>query len=173
MEKKTCNKCKKRFTRQWNLNRHLKDIHNISYSGENDIVKKKYDLPTYSSSSPINNEHFRNSENKLVEMNYNPNRPKHPNFTDRFSPDGGYNNGFYQNYELFPVDKKEPKLTIQDGIRIITALQILQNLLPRFYPNNNVIRAICVLRYQCYIKHSDQPLKDFYKQYNLWHLWPK
>ena len=30
MEKKICTVCKKRFTRQWNLARHLKDIHNIS-----------------------------------------------------------------------------------------------------------------------------------------------
>jgi len=172
MQKKICKECKKRFTRQWNLKRHLKDIHNISDHGENEIVKQKYDRPTYSSLSQTNNEYFRNSENKMSEMNYNPNRPEYHNFTNRFGSDRNYINEVYQNYELSSVDKKEQKLTIQDGIRIQKALQILKNVLPRFYPNNIVIRAIFYLRYQCNTKHSDQPLKDFYKKYHIRHLWP-
>ena len=43
MEKKQCKVCKKRFTRQWNLERHLKGIHNISEYGENNMVKQKYE----------------------------------------------------------------------------------------------------------------------------------
>lgn len=172
MEKKKCNKCRKRFTRRWNLTRHLKYIHNLSDDGQHDIVKPKYDRPTYSSPSPIKNEYIMNSENKMSEMNYNLHPPKSHNFTKRFFGDEYYNNGCYQNYELFTVDKKEPKLTIPDGIRIINALRILQHILPRFYPNNVVIRVICFLKYQCYTKHSDEPLKDFYKQHGLWHLWP-
>ena len=43
MEKKICTVCKKRFTRQGNVDRHFKDIHNISDYGENDITKRKND----------------------------------------------------------------------------------------------------------------------------------
>lgn len=172
MEKKLCNKCNKRFTRQWNLQRHLKSIHNISDYGKNDNVKQKYDRPTYSDPSPIKNEHSRYSENKLSYLKHYQNPSNYHNFTNRFYSEGDYNNCFYQNYELFPIEKKEPKLTIQDGIRIQTALRILKNVLPRFYPYNAVIRALCWLNYQCNTKHSDQPLKDFYKKYNIWHLWP-
>lgn len=40
MKKKVCNLCKKRFTRQWNLGRHMQDIHHISESCENHMVKQ-------------------------------------------------------------------------------------------------------------------------------------
>jgi hypothetical protein len=172
VEKRQCNKCKKRFTRQWNLQRHLKSIHNISDYGKNDIVKQKYYHPIYSDPSTINNEHSMNPEHKMSDLKHDPSPSKYHNFTNRFYSEGYYNNWFYQNYELFSIEKKEPKLTIQDGIRIQTALRILKNVLPRFYPYNAVIRALCWLNYQCNTKHSDQPLKDFYKKYNIWYLWP-
>jgi hypothetical protein len=55
MKKKICTVCKKRFTRQWNLDRGLKDIHNIS-DYENDVTKRKNDRSRYSSIYPIKNE---------------------------------------------------------------------------------------------------------------------
>jgi hypothetical protein len=172
MKKKVCNKCNKRFTRQWNLQRHLKSIQNISEYGKNDNVKQKYDRPTYSDPSPIKNEHSSYCENTISHMKHYPNPSNYHNFTNRFYSEGDYNNCFYQNDELFSIEKKGPKLTIQDGLRIQTALRILKNVLPRFYPYNAVIGALCWLNYQCYTKHSDQPLKDFYKKYYIWHLWP-
>ena len=68
----------------------------------------------------------------------------------------------YQKYEFVPRDKKEPKLTIKDGIRIRTAFQILQNVLPRFYPNTAVNSVICWLKYQCNTKRTGEPWKDFF-----------
>ena len=56
MEKKVCNLCKKRFTRQWNLGRHMQDIHHISESCENHMVKQKYEDPPYSNPSRLRNE---------------------------------------------------------------------------------------------------------------------
>jgi uncharacterized Zn-finger protein len=53
MEKKVCNLCKKRFTRQWNLERHMQDIHHISEYGENNLVKQNYEVPPNSDSSTI------------------------------------------------------------------------------------------------------------------------
>ncbi|MGI9011922.1 MAG: hypothetical protein ACR2F1_12140 [Nitrososphaeraceae archaeon] len=160
---------KKRFTRQWNLARHLKDIHNISDDGEHDIVKQKYDHPNYSNPSPIKNEQIRNSENKMSEMNYNLHPPKYHNFTNRFSSDGYYYNS-YENFELFPVDKKKPKLTLQDRIRIQKCLGDLKNILLRYLPNHAVIGMIRWLNYQCCTQHSDQPLKDFCRKNNLWYF---
>jgi hypothetical protein len=136
MKKKLCNKCNKRFTRQWKLQRHLKSIHNISDYGKNDNVKQKYDRPTLFRSISSNNEHSWYSENKISHRKHSPNPSNYHNFTNRFYREGDYNNWFYQNYDLFPIEKKEPKLRIQDGIRIQTALRILKNVLPRFYPYN-------------------------------------
>jgi hypothetical protein len=124
MKKKLCNKGNKRFTRPWNLQRHLKNIYNISEYGKNDNVKQKYDRPTYSDPSPIKNEHARYSENKISEMKHYPNPSKYHNFTNRSYSEGDYNNWFYQKHEQFHIEKKEPKLTIQDGIIIQTALRI-------------------------------------------------
>ena len=120
----------------------------------------------------MKNDHSRCSENKISEMKHYPNPSKYHNFTNKFYSEEDYNNWFYQNYELFPIEKRKPKLTIQDGIRIQTALRILKNVLPRFYPYNAVIRRLCWLNYLFNTKHSDQPLEDFYKKYNIWYLWP-
>jgi hypothetical protein len=57
-------------------------------------------------------------------------------------------------------------------LRIKTAFQILQNVLSRFYPNTAVNSVIWWLKYQCNTKHTDEPWKDFFKMYNIWHLWP-
>jgi hypothetical protein len=122
MKKKLRTKCNKRFTRQWNLQRHLKRIHNISDYGKNDNVKQKYDRPTYSDPSPVI-EHSWYSENKISHRKHSPNPSNYHNFTNKFYREGDYNNWVYQNYDLFPIEKKEPKLTIQDGIRIQTALR--------------------------------------------------
>ena len=89
MNKKLCNKCIKRFTRQWNLQRHLKSIHNISDCGKNDNVNNN---PTYSDPSPIKNEHSRYSENKISHMKHYPNPSNYQNFTNRFYSEGDYNN---------------------------------------------------------------------------------
>ena len=82
MEKKICTVCKKRFTRQWNVDRHFKDIHNISDYGENDITKRKNDRFMYSSIYPSKNKRFRNSYTQLNEMNRYPNTPQYHNFTE-------------------------------------------------------------------------------------------
>jgi hypothetical protein len=79
----------------------------------------------------------------MNKMNHYSNTPQYHNFTQRFASYIFYNNWLYQKYEFVPKDKKEPKLTIKDGIRIRTAFQILQNVLPRFYPNTAVNNMIC------------------------------
>jgi hypothetical protein len=172
MEKKVCNLCKKRFTRQWNLERHKQNIHHISEYGENNLVKQKYEVPPNSDSSTIRKEQFRNCKNNTTEMDYYENPSEYHNFTKHSSSNDFYNNRFYDNFEPVLIDKKEYKLTIRDMIRIRRALQILRNFLQQIYPNYVVIPQICWLNYLCYTQNSIQPLRDFYKKYNLMNLWP-
>jgi hypothetical protein len=172
MEKKACNLCNKRFTRQWNLERHIQDIHHISEYGQNDMVKQKYEGPPYPYPSTNRNERYSNSENNTTEMYYYENPPEYPNLTNHYYRYDFYNNRLYSNFESVPIDKKENKLTIRDMIRIRRALQILRNFLQRIYPTYVVVQQICWLNYLCYTQNSIQPLGDFYKKYNLMHLWP-
>jgi hypothetical protein len=171
MERKICQVCNKRFTRQWNLERHVKDIHHISEYGENDMVKQKYEGPSYSYSPTIKYEQFRNSENNTNDMMYYENPLEYHNFTNHYSDKDLYNKRSYQNFEPFSIEKKEDKLTLRDMIRIRRRLQILKNFLLRIYPYHIVIRQICWLNYLCWNKKSIQPLRDFYQKNGLMHLW--
>ena len=171
MERKICQVCHKTFTRQWNLERHVNDIHHISEYGENNMVKQKYEDPSYSYSLTIKNEQFRNSENNTTDMMYYENPPEYHNFTNQYSNKDLYNKRFYQNFEPFSIDKKEDKLTLRDMIRIRRGLQILINFLQRIYPYHVVIIPICWLNYLCWTKKSIQPLRDFYQKNGLMHLW--
>jgi uncharacterized Zn-finger protein len=172
MEKKVCNLCSKRFTRQWNLERHIQDIHHISEYKANAMVKQKYEDSLYPYHSTIRYERYNNSENNTSELYYYANPAEYPNSTNHYSSYDFYNNRFYENFEPVQIDKKENKLTIRDMIRIRRALQILRNFFQRIYPNYVVIQQIFWLNYLCYTQKSIQPLKDFYKKYNLMHLWP-
>jgi hypothetical protein len=172
MENKNCTICKKRFTRQWNLERHMQDIHHISEYGENDMVKQKYEGSPYSNPSIFKNEQLRNFENNMTEMDYNQNPPENHTFSNHYSREDLYNNRFYENFEPFPPEKKENRLTIRDIVRIRRGLQILRNFLQQIYPNQIVIPQIYCLNYLCYTKKSIQPLRDFYEKYNLMGLWP-
>ena len=172
MEKKVCNLCKKRFTRQWNLGRHMQDIHQISELCENHMVKQKYERPPYSNPSILRNEQLRNSKTNTTKMDSYQNPSGYHTFTNHYYSEDLYNNRFYGNFEPFPIEKEKNKLTIQDIIRITRGLQILRNFLPRIYPNHVVIQLICWLNYLCYTKKSIQPLRDFYEKNYLMRLWP-
>jgi hypothetical protein len=172
MENKNCTICKKRFTRQWNLERHMQDIHHISEYGKNNMVKQKYEGSPYSYPSIFTNEQLRNFENNMTEMDYNQNPPENHTFSNHYSREDLYNNRFYENFEPFPPEKKENRLTIRDIVRIRRGLQILRNFLQQIYPNQIVIPQIYCLNYLCYTKKSIQPLRDFYEKYNLMGLWP-
>ena len=170
MVNKTCTVCKKKFTRQWNLERHLKDIHEIYQSRDNDMVKQRSDPYSYPFSRKKG--YFRNSENNMGEINNYQNPPEYNNFPIEFSTYDIHNHGFYENFEPFPI-KKEKNLTIGDMIRIRDGLQILRNFLQRIYPNYIVVQQICWLHYRCYTQKSIQPLRDFYIKNNLISLWPR
>jgi len=170
MEGITCNVCKKKFTRQWNLERHLQDIHMIPEYRENKMVRQKYEACVYPSA--IKNKDLRNPENSMGEINYYQKPPEYDSFTNGFPNYDLYNNMVYENVEAGPIDKKESGLTIREMAKIPHALIILRNYLQRFEPHLDAIDIIRSLHYQCYTQRSIQPWKDFYKKNNLGHLWP-
>jgi hypothetical protein len=113
MEKKVCNLCKKRFTRQWNLERHkqdihhiseyghMQDIHHISEYGKNNLVKQKYEVPPNTDSSTIRKEQFRNCKNNTTEMDYYENPSEYHNFTKHSSSNDFITIGFMTILNLF------------------------------------------------------------------------
>jgi hypothetical protein len=171
MNKKECEVCNKLFTRQWNLERHMQDIHHISEHGENERINQEYEDPPYSNPSTIRNEQFRTHANRTIEIDYSENPHQYHNVSNHYSSKDSYNNRVYENFEPFPMEKKEKKLTITDRMKLIRGLQFLKNFLPRIYPNHVVIQQIYWLNYLCYTQNSIQPLRDFFKKYNLMHLW--
>ena len=170
MEGITCYVCKQKFTRQYNMERHLQNIHKISEHQENNMVRRKYEAYIYPFT--IKNEDSRNPENSMGDMNHYQNPPGYYNFTNGFSNYDIFNNMVYENVEVGPIDKKESRLTIQDMAKIPHALIILKNYLQRFEPHRDVKSIIRSLHYQCYTQRSIQPLKDFYKKNKIGHLWP-
>jgi hypothetical protein len=149
----------------------MRDVHHLAEYRENDLFKQKNEGPPYSYSSTISNEQFRNSKNITSEMDYYENPLEYHNFKKHYFGNNFYNKSCYDNFEPVPIDNKEYKLTIPDMIRIRRALEILRNFLQRIYPNYVVIQQICWFNYLCYTHNSIQPLRDFYKKYNLMHLW--
>lgn len=169
---KVCRICERSFTRQWNLDRHMQDIHHIPKDGENYRIKQKYEGPQYTYPSSFRNEQFRIYENNTTETGYYEKPHEYPYNTYNYSSNDLYNNRFYDDFEPVPLDKKENKLTIHDMLRIQRGLKILINYLQRIYPNSVVVQQIYWLNYLCCTKKSIQPLRDFYQKKNLMHIWP-
>ncbi len=107
MEKKNCTICKKRFTRQWNLDRHLKDIHNISDYGENDIAKQKYDrFYLFNLYTQLRTSILGIPEHNMNEMNHYPNPPQYHNFTRDYASEYVIISGFIKIMNYFLERKR-------------------------------------------------------------------
>ena len=172
MENKTCKVCNKMFPRQWNLKRHLKDIHEIYEYRDVDLVKQKSE--SYSYPSSIKKEDFRNPENNMSKMNYYQIPPEFHNFTNEFSIYDIHNSKIYENFESISMDK-DSRLTLPDMRILQHALLILRNYLQRIYPNlpnQYIMNQLGSLYCLCYSKQSLQPLLNIYKRNRIWHLWP-
>ncbi len=172
MEKR-CYICNKIFSRQWNLERHLQDVHEIN----NDIRKGKrrggidgydYEYGQLSMNSAIN---LKKTESNNNDMDYKVNSYYYNNFSNIYPIPGYYNSEPYiysNNNSLF----KEETLSIDDKIKIQKALKFVENYLKRLYPKANVFPIISLLRNRCLREKSVEPLKKYLVKNNMGDLWP-
>jgi hypothetical protein len=111
MEQKKCNLCKKIFTRRWNLERHLQDVHKIYDNTKKDNINTEFidynDLP-----NNINrNSDFRNknNDNNMSEMINNENSYYYNNFSNTFPYPAYYNGEFYPYSNINPSSLEKEK----------------------------------------------------------------
>ena len=145
-QQKECIVCKQIFTRKWNLERHLQDVHEIYDNTKKDNINPE--IGDYNS-LPINIDSNNNLRNFV------------------YSNDEVY---LYPNF--IPPLEKEKRLNVDDRIRIQKGLKILESCLEKIYPPGFVFQIISWLRSCCRYEKSDEPLKNFFVQMNLGDRWP-
>ena len=66
MQKKNiCNICYKKFTRKWNLERHLYDVHEVHDDLRRDRIKQGIDVPNHLSNMVEPKRKFLNRDNNM------------------------------------------------------------------------------------------------------------
>ena len=174
MIKKRCYRCNRLFSRQWNLERHLQDVHEI-----NDDIKKEerrggidgYDYE-FGQLNMNNANNLKKTENNNNDMDYNGNSYYYDNFSNIYPIPRYYNIEpyIYANYNS--LCKEEKILSIDDKIKIQKVLKVVENYLERIYPKYYVFLIISRLRHRCLREKSDEPLKKYLVKNNMGHLWP-
>jgi|GEM_PF-2475003 len=174
MNKKRCDRCNRFFSIQWNLERHLQDVHEIN----DDIKKEKrrggidgydYEYGQLNMNSAIN---LKKAENNNNDMDYNGNSYCYNNFSNIYPSTEYYNIEpyIYSNYNSIFKEKKT--LSSDDKIKIQKVLKSVENYLERFCPKSTVFPIISYLRYRCLREKSDEPLKKYLVKNNMGHIWP-
>jgi hypothetical protein len=116
-QKKICDRCNILFSRQWNLKRHLQDVHEIT----NDIKKenRRGEIDGYAyaygqlNMNKVNN--LKKTENNNNDIDYNGNSYCYTNFSNIY-PNPGYNNNepsIYSNYNSISIEEKKLILMIR------------------------------------------------------------
>lgn len=171
-----CTVCNQSFSRQWNLKRHIQDVHKLhNYDKKDNIMQKDNDF----NNLPFNiyeNNNFKDTNNKN-DINNNQNQHYYNSFPD-INHDLYYNVESYQypysnftNSNFESQLKKEKRLSVDDKIKIQKGLKILENHLEKICKPVYIFRIIKLLNYRCLSEKSDEPLKKYLVQNNIGYLW--
>lgn len=176
MQKKSvCNICYKKFTRKWNLERHLYDVHEVQNDLSKVRIKQEIDVPDNLSNMVEPERKFLNRDNNMNQPSqYNQSYYNNNNLTNNLPY---YYYGFDNNTASYPYsninsqyeeeEQEEKKLSIDGKIKIQKILKNLENYLEKFYPRVFIFQILSWLRYQCLTKKSEEPLKRFLVQKNI------
>lgn len=177
-KKNVCNICYKKFTRKWNLERHLYDVHEAHYDLRKARIKQEFDVRNHLSKTVGPNRKILNTDNNLNKTQYNQSYYNNNNLPNNLPY---YYYGFDNNTASYPYsninsqyeeeEQEEKKLSIDDKIKIQKILKNLENYLEKFYPRVFIFQILSWLRYQCLTKKSEEPLKRFLVQKNIGFLW--
>ena len=178
-KKNVCNICYKNFTRKWNLDRHLYDVHEVQNDLRRVRIKQGIDVPNNLSNMVEPERKILNRDNTMSQSpQYNQSYYNNNNNLPNNSPYYyyGYDNNTSSSYPYSNIDsryKEEEKkrLSIDDKIKIQKILKNLENYLEKFYTRAFIFQIILWLRHQCFTQKSDEPLKKFLVQKNIGFLW--
>ncbi|HEX2406034.1 MAG TPA: hypothetical protein VHJ38_02400 [Nitrososphaeraceae archaeon] len=169
---KICKLCKRIFTREWNLKRHMHDVHRIANHGNRDNnvkqkIEENFPHASFNSNSSYEQKEF---------YNY-PQSQRYPySHANNFSVPPFYNE--YNNIQSFPYSPNNSDITEtrtlnnDDIIRIQKILKNLENSLNKVYHKAYVSWKIKELKDKCYREQSDEPLKKYLITRNMGYLWP-
>jgi hypothetical protein len=175
-KKNVCNICYKKFTRKWNLERHLYDVHEVHNGLSKARIKQGIDVPDHLSNMVEQNRKILNKDNNMSQS------PRHNQsyYNNNNLPNNlpYYDYGFDNNTSLYPYSninsqykEEEKRLSIDDKIKIQKVLKNLENYLKKFFPSTFIFQILSWLRYRCLTQKSDEPLKKFLVQNNIGFLW--
>jgi hypothetical protein len=174
--KNACNICYKKFTRKWNLERHLYDIHEFHNNVNNARRKQGIEVPDHLLNMvEPNRKILKKEDNNMNHTQYNQSYYNNNNLPNNspyyyYGFDNNTSSDLYSNINSqYKEDKK--RLSIDDKIKIQKVLKNLENYLKKYYPHMFIFRILSWLYYQCLTQKSDEPLKKFLVQKNIGFLW--
>jgi hypothetical protein len=173
MEKK-CHICGRIFTRKWNLQRHVDEVHNMNMDNKieknrrnNERYDQNYDFILQNTRNNNFQQEFNRNEIQNNQHNYgNHNYGQFPNYGN--SDFGPYYPSYFESQ--FKLEEKERKLSINEMIKIQQSLKILGNHLEKRFPPIYVSNLIQYYGYVCSTEKSIQPLKKLFDKLGL--VWP-
>lgn len=168
MNKHTCSICKRIFTREWNLKRHLRDVHRIAKYSKKDQVNQEIEENGYY--PPLNTSFYKENDKDFYN-NYTQNPHDYYNFSNDYSNYGYYNNEPFFSYSNFTSQNKEnSEFNVDVEIKIQKGLKIIENYLKN-YPKPYVAKRIIELRSRYIRAQSDKPVKKYLVNGRRGDLW--
>ncbi len=174
-KKNVCYICSKKFSRRWNLERHLYNVHEVHKDLSIARIKQEINVPDNISNMVEPNRKVLNRDNIMNHTKYNQSYYNNNNNLPNNLPyyyygfDKNTSSHLYSNInsQYKEEEKGEKRLSIDDKIKIQKVLKNLENYLQKFLPHTFIFQVLSMLRYQCLTQKSDEPLKKFLVKNNM------